>query len=54
MMAAGAGPEVATRPPIARTIAPDPALKDAFDAGHAAYARWRNAVGGADARPTRS
>jgi xylulokinase len=35
MAATGAGAEIATLPPIARTIDPDPALTDAFDAGHA-------------------
>jgi len=44
MMAAGAGPEVATMPPVARSVDPDPALAEAFDAGHAAYRRWRDAV----------
>ncbi len=44
MMAAGAGPEVAGKPPVARAIDPVPALKDAFDEGHAAYMHWRDAV----------
>ncbi len=37
MAATGAGPEIATAPPIARTIAPDTALTDAFAEGHARY-----------------
>ena len=37
MAATGAGPEIATAPPIARTIDPDPHLRAAFDAGHARY-----------------
>jgi len=39
MAATGAGAEIATLPPIARTIDPDPALRDAFDAAHARYRR---------------
>ena len=35
----GAGAEIATPPPIARTIDPDPSLRAAFDAGHARYRR---------------
>ena len=38
MAATGAGAEIATSPPIARTIDPDPALTAAFDTAHA---RWR-------------
>ena len=34
MMADGAGRDIATVPPIARTVHPDPALRDAFAAGH--------------------
>ncbi len=37
MAATGAGAEIATLPPIARTIDPDPKLTAAFDAGHARY-----------------
>lgn len=37
MAATGAGAEIATLPPIARTIDPDPTLRAAFDAGHARY-----------------
>jgi xylulokinase len=37
MMAAGAGPEVATLPDIDRTIDPIPELVPAFDAAHARY-----------------
>lgn len=37
MAATGAGAEIATLPPIARTIDPDPSLRAAFDAGHARY-----------------
>lgn len=37
MAATGAGAEIATLPPIARTIAPDPTLRAAFDAGHVRY-----------------
>jgi xylulokinase len=37
MAATGAGAEIATMPPIARTIDPDPKLTAAFDAGHARY-----------------
>ena len=44
MAATGAGAEIATMPPIAREIRPDPALKDAFDAGHARYVKARTAV----------
>ncbi len=47
MMAAGHGGEdLATRPDIARVIAPDPALVAAFDDGHARYVRAREAVKG--------
>jgi xylulokinase len=37
MAATGAGAEIATMPPIARTIDPDTRLTAAFDAGHARY-----------------
>ncbi len=37
MAATGAGAEIATMPPIARTIDPDPKLTAAFDAAHARY-----------------
>ena len=37
MAATGAAAEIATMPPIARTIDPDPKLTAAFDAGHARY-----------------
>ncbi|MGV8985300.1 MAG: xylulokinase [Cypionkella sp.] len=37
MAATGAGAEIATMPPIARTIDPDTSLTAAFDAGHARY-----------------
>ena len=44
MAATGAGPEIATLPPIARVIDPDPALKDAFDAGHARFRAAQTAI----------
>jgi xylulokinase len=37
MAATGAGVEIATMPPIARTIDPDAKLIAAFDAAHARY-----------------
>ena len=37
MAATGVGTEIASLPPIARTIDPDPHLRAAFDAGHARY-----------------
>lgn len=37
MAATGVGAEIATLPPIARTIDPDPHLRAAFEAGHARY-----------------
>ncbi len=37
MAATGAGAEIATPPPVARSVAPDPALAAAFDAAHARY-----------------
>lgn len=42
MAATGAGAEIATPPAIARTVEPDAALADAFDAAHA---RFRTAYG---------
>ena len=44
MAATGAGAEVATLPQIAREILPDPALKDAFDAGYARYRAAQTAI----------
>ena len=44
MAATGAGAEVATLPQIAREVLPDPALKDAFDAGHARYRAAQTAI----------
>jgi xylulokinase len=44
MAATGAGAEIATLPPIARTIDPDPALRAAFDAGHARYRAAQTAL----------
>ena len=46
MAATGAGAEVATLPPIARVIHPDPALTDAFDAGHARFHAAQTAIRG--------
>lgn len=37
MAATGAGADIATAPRIARTVAPDPTLADAFAEGHARY-----------------
>ena len=45
MAATGAGAEIATLPRIARELAPDTRLKDAFDAGHARHIAARNAIG---------
>lgn len=45
MMADGAGEDIATQPPIEATISPDPALRDAFDEGHARYVAARQAIG---------
>ena len=39
-----AGAEIATLPPIARVIDPDPALADAFDAGHARFRAAQSAI----------
>jgi len=44
MAATGAGAEIATLPEIAREILPDPALKDAFDAGYARYQAAQTAI----------
>jgi xylulokinase len=44
MAATGAGAEIATMPPIARTIDPVAALSDAFDAGHARHVAARDAI----------
>jgi xylulokinase len=43
-MAAGAGPEVASQPPVARTIEPERALIDALDDGHARYQTVRDGI----------
>lgn len=48
MAATGAGAEIATLPPIARQIDPDPALTAAFDAGHARFRAARSAIGALD------
>ncbi|KAF0676959.1 xylulokinase [Profundibacterium mesophilum] len=39
MAAAGAGPEICTAPPIARTVKPETALRQAFDDAHTRYAQ---------------
>lgn len=44
MAATGAGAEIATLPAIARTIPPDPALTDAFTAGHARFRAAQTAL----------
>ena len=44
MAATGAGAEIATMPPIARSIDPDPTLTAAFADGHARYAAARRAI----------
>lgn len=44
MAATGGGAELATAPKIARTVAPDPALQEAFAAGHARYRRAYHAL----------
>ena len=44
MAATGAGGEIATLPPIARTIDPDTSLTAAFDAGHARYRAAQAAI----------
>ncbi|MDJ1007993.1 MAG: xylulokinase [Paracoccaceae bacterium] len=45
MMADGASEDIATAPKIETTFAPDPALADAFDEGHARYVAARQAIG---------
>ncbi len=44
MAATGAGAEIATMPPIARTVDPDRALTNAFNDGHARYVAARTAI----------
>ena len=44
MAATGSGAEIATRPPIARTISPDPSLIDAFSTGHARFRAAQSAI----------
>jgi xylulokinase len=44
MAATGAGADIATLPKIARQIDPEPALTDAFDAGHARYRAAQSAI----------
>lgn len=44
MAATGAGAEIATLPPIARTIDPDTSLRAAFDAGYARYRAAQTAI----------
>ncbi len=44
MLAAGAGTDILTPPPIERSFEPDAALTDAFDAGHARYVALRDAI----------
>lgn len=46
MAATGAGADIATLPPIARTIDPDRALTAAYDAGHARYRAAQSAIRG--------
>jgi len=46
MAATGAGAEIATLPPIARSIDPVAALTDAFDAGHARFRAAQSALRG--------
>lgn len=46
MAATGAGAEVASRPKIARTVEPDPALLDAFSAGHDRFRAAQTALRG--------
>lgn len=46
MAATGAGAEVASLPPIARSIDPVPALSDAFTAGHARFRAAQSAIRG--------
>ena len=51
MAVTGAGAEIATMPPIARTVDPDPALTAAFDDGHARYAAARKAIQALSLKP---
>jgi xylulokinase len=44
MAATGAGPRIASLPPIARSIDPDPALTAAFSDGHARFRAARTAI----------
>ncbi len=44
MAATGAGAEIASLPQIEREVLPDPALKDAFDAGHARFRAAQTAI----------
>ncbi len=44
MAATGAGAEIAALPEIAKVIDPDPALKDAFDAGHDRFRAAQTAI----------
>lgn len=44
MAATGAGPEIATAPETETVFAPDPALRDAFEAAHARFAQAQAAV----------
>lgn len=44
MAATGAGAEIATLPPIARSFEPDPTLTAAYDAGHARYRAAQSAI----------
>ncbi len=46
MAATGGGAEIATRPPIMRTVSPDARLADAFEQNHARYVRARKALAG--------
>ena len=46
MAATGAGAEIATPPPIARTVDPERALTAAFDAGHARHIVARDTIKG--------
>jgi xylulokinase len=46
MAATGAGAEIATLPPIARSIDPDRSLTAAFDVGHARYRAAQSAIRG--------
>jgi len=48
MAATGAGAEIATQPPIARQIDPDPKLTAAFDAGYARFRAAQSAISALD------